>query len=276
MQHSSSSESSSCPISKTIPLFLRKPKIYYVIRPCPEVDEFNPNLSHYFFTNNFNTDSSLTPRFLHLRNLSNFPKYPPYQFHFSLVRATYLFHLRILDFIVLIMFGGQHKSWTYSKCIFCALTLHLHQLKCTDIISELQIYFLRLSKMYTEHVNSTACCLTSTCLSPSIGNVNTGPVASFTAPACNSTKLLLNSNDQFQSKVLLCHNLICSLKNTSEPHKHITCLSKSMILWAIGWSLLTVRYSSYHRMSRWVQACFAIELPYSGTRRKEQSLYLRN
>ena len=139
--------------------------------------------------------------FLRCSNLSRFPNYLPYQFHFSIVRATYLYHLRILDFIVLIMFGGEHKSWTSSKCIFCTLTLYLHQLKCTEIISELQIYFLRLSKLHTEHVNSTACCLTSTSLSPSSGNVNTSPVASFTVPARKSKKMLLNCNDQFQSNV---------------------------------------------------------------------------
>jgi len=201
MHCSSSSESSSYTINKTIPLLLQKPKIYYLIRPYPEADEFHRNLSLCFFKNNFKTESSLTPKFLRCRNLSSVPNYPPYQFNFSLVRATYLAHVKILDFIVLIMFGGEHESWTSSKCISCAFILHLRQLKCTEIISELQIYIFHLSKLYTEHVNSTACFLTSTCLSPSIGNVNTGPVASFSVPARNSTKMLLNSNDQFQSHI---------------------------------------------------------------------------
>jgi len=143
----------------------------------------------------------LKPRFLRCRNLSSVPIYLPSQFNFTLVHAKYLSHLRILDFVVLIMFGGEHESLTSSKCIFCSLTLHIHHLKCTEVISELQIYSLHLSKLYTEHVNSTACYPTSICLSPSIGKVNTGPVASFTVPARNSTEMLLNSKDQFRSNI---------------------------------------------------------------------------
>jgi hypothetical protein len=170
------------------------------------------------------------------------------------VRVTYTSHLGILDFIVLIMFGGEHYSWTSSKRIFCTPTFYLHQLKCNEIISELHIDILGLSKLYTEHVNSTACCLTSSYLSSSIGNVNNGPVVSFTIPARKSKKMPINSIDQFQSNVLLCYNLICSLINRSDPHKQIICLSKSVIICVIGWSLLTDRYSSSHRMSRRVQA----------------------